>query len=138
MLVLLGNEVDSQTKMSKTTRATDSVKISLRVLGEIKVDHDVNRLNIDTTGEQVSAHKAASLTVLEVMVDTVTIALLHLRVNVETRVAKLGDLFCKKLNSLGRIAENDGLINVKLGEQSVEAVQLFSLFKVGIVLGHTL
>jgi hypothetical protein len=27
------------------------------------------------------------------MVDTVTIALLHLRVNVETRVTKLGDLF---------------------------------------------
>ena len=89
VLVLLGNEVDSQAKMSETTRATDSVKISLRVLGEIKVDHDVNRLNIDTTCEQVSAHEAASLTVLKVMVDTVTIALLHLRMNVETRVTKL-------------------------------------------------
>ena len=98
--------------MAEATSAANAVQIRLRCLREIKVDHDVNRLNIDTTCEQVSGHEAARLTVLTVMVDTVTIALLHLRMNVETRVTKLGDLLCKKLNSLGRIAENNSLIDV--------------------------
>ena len=99
------------------------MKISLRILGEIKVDHDVNRLNIDSAGEQVSAHKTASLTVLKVMIDTVTIALLHLRVDVETRVTKLRDLLSKKLNSFGRITEYNSLIDVKLGRGSNMAIR---------------
>jgi len=138
MLVLLSNEVDCETKMPETTRTTDSMEISLGILGEVKVYHDVNRLNVDSTSEQVSAHEAASLSVLKIMVDTVTIALLHLRMDVETRVTKLRDLLREELNSLSRIAEYDCLIDIKLGEQSVQAVQLFSLFKVGIVLGNTL
>ena len=101
MLVLLSNEVDSKTKMPETTRTTDSVKISLRILGEIKVYHNVNRLNVDSTSEQVSAHEAAGLTVLKIMVDTVTIALLHLRVDVEARIPELGNLLGQKLDSLG-------------------------------------
>lgn len=47
--------------------------------------------------------------------------------NVEARVAELGNLLGKKLHSLGRITEDNRLVDVKLGEQSVEAVQLFSL-----------
>jgi len=37
--------------MAKAPGSTDSVKIGLRVLGEIKVDDDIDSLNVDTTGE---------------------------------------------------------------------------------------
>jgi hypothetical protein len=39
--------------MSKAAGSTDSVKIGLRVLGEIKVDDDVDSLDVDTSGEQI-------------------------------------------------------------------------------------
>lgn len=54
--VFVRNEVDSQTKMSKPARATDTMQIGLRVLGEVKVDNDVDRLNIDTSREEVGAY----------------------------------------------------------------------------------
>jgi hypothetical protein len=92
MLVLLSDKVDGETEVPKTTRTTDSMQIGLRVLREVEVDHDVHRLNIDTTGEQVSANEATGLTILEVVIDAVTVTLLHLGMDVETRVAELRDL----------------------------------------------
>jgi len=39
--------------MSKASGTTNSVKVGLRVLGEIKVDDDIDSLNVDTSGEQI-------------------------------------------------------------------------------------
>ena len=87
MLVLLGDEVDGEAKVAKTTRTTDSVQIGLWVLGEVEVDYDIHRLDVNTTSEEISAHEAASLSILEIMIDTVAVTLLHLRINVEAGVA---------------------------------------------------
>ena len=51
--VLKGDEVDGKTKMTETTRSTDSVQVCLRVLREIKVDNNIHRLYIDTSCEQI-------------------------------------------------------------------------------------
>jgi hypothetical protein len=51
--VLVGHEVNGETQMPKTSGTTDSVKIGLRVLREIKVDDDIDSLNVDTTCEQI-------------------------------------------------------------------------------------
>jgi hypothetical protein len=47
------DQVDGQTQVTETSRTTDTVKISLGILGEVEVDDDVDRLDIDTTGQQV-------------------------------------------------------------------------------------
>jgi hypothetical protein len=47
------DQVDSQTQMSKSTRATDAVKVSFGVLWEIKVDDNIDGLDINTTGQQI-------------------------------------------------------------------------------------
>jgi hypothetical protein len=47
------NQVNSQTKMAITTRSTDTVKVSFGVLREVKVDDNVDSLDIDTTGEEI-------------------------------------------------------------------------------------
>ena len=44
----------------------------------------------------------------------VSVGLLHLGVNVEARVAELGDLLGEELYSLGGFTEDDGLVNVQL------------------------
>ena len=56
---------------------------------------------------------------------------------VKAGIAKLGDLLGQKLDTVGRVAENDGLVDLELGEQGVEAVDLLLLLDEGIVLGNT-
>jgi hypothetical protein len=48
------------------------------------------------------------------MIDSVAVTLLHSRVNVEAGVSELLDLLCQQFHPLGRVAEDDGLINVEL------------------------
>ena len=61
------------------------MEISVRVVGEIKVDDYVDTWNIDTSGKQIATNKTSAFTLLEVMEDLVSISLLHFRMNVETR-----------------------------------------------------
>jgi len=51
--VLVSDEVDGQTQVPEPPGAADAVQVCLSVLGEIEVDHNVHRLNVDTAGEQV-------------------------------------------------------------------------------------
>ena len=58
------------------------------------------------------------------MEDAVAVALQHARVDVEAAVPELGDLFREQLNAVHGIAEDDGLVDLQLGEEGVEAVDL--------------
>lgn len=59
--VIIGDEVDSQTQVTEAARATNSVQVCLSVLGEVKVDHHIDRLDINTTGEQVCAEHVSDV-----------------------------------------------------------------------------
>jgi hypothetical protein len=72
------------------------------------------------------------------MKDLIPVGLDHLGVDEETRVAQLSDLLSKQLHALDRVAENDALVDLQLGEERVEAVDLLTLLDVGVVLGHAL
>lgn len=89
------DQVNSQTKVTETTRTTNTVQIGLCVLGEIKVDDDVDRLNIDTAGQQIRAYKVAAHAIAEIMEHSVTVLLKHASVRIETGVAQLSDLLCQ-------------------------------------------
>lgn len=77
VLVFISDEVDSQAVASKPTTATDPVQVRLRMSREVEIDHNVDCHDIDTASEQISAHEAASVAILEVVVDPVSICLLH-------------------------------------------------------------
>lgn len=51
---------------------------------------------------------------------------------------ELGDLASEQLDTLGGVAEDDGLVDLELGEQRVEAVHLLAFFDKGVELCHTL
>lgn len=123
--------------MTETTRTTNTVQVGFSVLGKIEVDDNVNSLNIDTTGEQVRADQVTAHAVPEVVENTVTSVLEHLGMRVEARVAKLGDLLGEKLDTVSRVAEDDGLVDLKLVEKCVQAMNLLLLFNKGVVLGDT-
>lgn len=53
MAVIVGDQVDGETQVSEATGAADAVEVRLSVLGEVEVDDDVHRLDVDTAREQV-------------------------------------------------------------------------------------
>ena len=114
------------------------MQIGLGKLGKVEIDHDVYRNDIDAASEQVSADEAARVSIFEVVEDSVAIGLGHPGVDEEAGVAKLVNFLSEEFNSLCSVAENDCLRNVQLAEESVEAVELLSLFEERVVLSQTL
>lgn len=131
------DQVDSQTKVTETTGATDTMEVGLCVLGEIKVDDDVDGLNVNTAGQQVGADEVAAVSSAEVVEDAVAVLLQHAGVRVEARVAEFGDFLGEELDAGGGVAEDDGLVDVQAGEEGVQAVYLLLLLDKGVVLGDS-
>ena len=70
ILVVFGDEIEGETEMTESARATNSVEVGVGGAGEVEVDDDVHGLNVDTSREEISAHKAPGLSVAEVVVDS--------------------------------------------------------------------
>lgn len=62
----------------------------------------------------------------------------HARVNEEAGVAKLCDLLGQQLHSGHRVTKNNCLVDLELGEQSVEAMNLLPLFNKCTTVHNTL
>jgi hypothetical protein len=98
--------------MSKSSTATDAVEIGFCVFGEIKVDDHVDCLDVYSAGEKIGADEVATDSGAKVVEDSVTVCLKHFCVRVETRVTTFGDTFGEEFNSVCRIAEYNGLIDL--------------------------
>ena len=100
----------------------DSVQVGLTVLWEVKVDDDVDALDVDAPREQVARDQVPGRPVAELVEDAVAVGLLHLGVDVEAGEAELGDLLGEELDAVDGVAENYGLVDFQLGEEGVEAM----------------
>ena len=60
------------------------MKISLGILREVKIDNNINGLNVDTTRKEVRANKVPANTITEVMEDPVAVCLEHAGMTIET------------------------------------------------------
>jgi len=112
--IFVRHQVDGETQMSEPTGTTNTVEIRFGVLGEIEVDDNIDRLNIDTTSKEVRAHEVSAHAVTEVVEDAVAVRLQHFRVRVEARIAKVGDLLCEQFDPVCRITEDDRLVDLQL------------------------
>ena len=73
VLVILSDEVNRNTSVTETTRAANPMQIGFRELGEVKVDNNIDRNDIDSTSEQISAHQASCVSILEVVINSTSI-----------------------------------------------------------------
>ncbi len=71
------------------------------------------------------------------MEDFVAVLLHHAGMGIETGIAKFGDLLCQKFHAVCGVAEDDGLVDLELGEEGVQAVDFLLLFDEGVVLGDS-
>ena len=112
--ILVGNKVNSQTQMSKSTRTTNAMKVSFAVFWEIKVNDNVYCLNIDTTSKEIRADKVTAHAVTEVVENAITVGLQHFCMRVEARVTQLCHFLSQELDTIGGITKDDRLINLQL------------------------
>jgi len=133
--VVVSDQVDGNAEVSKPSTSADPVEVSFGHLGEVEVDDDIDSLDVDTSGEQITADEIATETSSEIVEDPVTVSLSHLGVDVIAGISKLSDLLGQQLDPLCGVAENDALVYLKLGEEGVQAMHLLSLLHKGIVLG---
>lgn len=73
----------------------------------------------------------------KVVENAVAVLLRHLRVNVKGRIAQLRNFLGQQLDTVAAIAKNDGLVDLKLAEQSVQATHLLLLLNESVVLSNT-
>lgn len=98
--------------MSKTARSTNAMKICLSILWEVKVDYDIDGLDVDTTSEKIGADEIATDAVTEVVKNTVAVGLEHASMTVEAGVAKFGNLLGQEFDTVGGVTEDDRLIDL--------------------------
>lgn len=124
--------------MPEPSRSSNPVQVRLGHLREIKVNHHIHRLHVNTTRKQIAAHQIAAQPLPKVVEHTITVSLRHLRVNIVAAVAQLRDLLRQQLHALRRVAEDDRLVDLQLREQRVQAVHLLPLLHKRVVLRHAL
>ena len=112
LTVIPSDEIDGNTQMTESTGSADTMKIRLSVLGKVKIDDDVDSLNVDATSEEIRAYKVATFAVAEIVKNSITRLLEHACVRVEAGVSELGNFFGKKLHTIRGIAEDDGLVDL--------------------------
>jgi len=88
------------------------MQVGLSILRKIKVDDNVHGLNIDTAGEEIRANQIARYAVSEIVEHFITVLLEHFGVRIEAGVAEFGDFLGQKFDSIGGIAEDDGLVDL--------------------------
>ncbi len=81
------DEINGQPQVTKPAGTADPVEIGFGCFGKIEIDDDVHGLYVYTASEQVCTDEVATLTVPEVVEDSVSVRLQHLAVYVETGVA---------------------------------------------------
>ena len=70
LLILFGaDEGDGQTFGTKSSRASDSMQVRVRVFGHVIIEHDVDLLNVDTSAKDLSGDQDTVLEGLESFVD---------------------------------------------------------------------
>ena len=110
--VLVGDEVDGHAQVAESSRPTDPVQVGLRHFGKVKVDDDVDGLDVDASGQEVGADQVPAEAGAKVVKHPVPVGLGHAGVNVVATVAQVGNLFRQQFHSLCRVAENDALIDL--------------------------
>ena len=73
--VVIGDQVDCDSEMTKSAASSDPVKVGLGHLREVEVDDDVDGLDVDTAGEEVTTDQVPAQTGAEVMEYSVAMSL---------------------------------------------------------------
>lgn len=82
VLVTLGDEVNCNTKVTESSRSTNSMQVCFSILREVKINDNINGLNVDTSGKDICTYETTCLTIFEVVEDPIQLKMLETLKNV--------------------------------------------------------
>ena len=77
------DQVDSQAEVTKSTRATDTVQIGLGILREVKVDHNIDSLDVNASCKEIRTDQIPADAIPEVVKHAIPVVLKHSSVRIE-------------------------------------------------------
>ena len=110
--ILPVDQIDGKTQVPEPSRPTDAMEIGLGVLGKVEVDDHINRLDVDSSSQQIRADQVTANAIAEIVEDSVAALLGHPSMAVEARISEFGNLLGEQLHPVRRVAEDDGLIDL--------------------------
>lgn len=139
LLVLLSaEEGNTGTVGTETTGTTDTVLVGGDLLGHVVVDGQVDALEIDTTAENVRGNAdTQGVALLELLVDSVTLLLLHVTVNVASGEVELLQNLGQLLRAGTALDEDHDLVDVQLVKNVHKLADLLVLGQEDVELAHT-
>ena len=123
-ILLRGNEWYGGTLCSKSSCSTNSVEILIGIRWHVKVDNNVDLLNIDTSTDKIGCNTDSVLTLLEVLVDLQCLLLFHASMESNRWESLLLNKFIQNLSILLWFHENDDLIEIELIQQFYDLLDL--------------
>jgi hypothetical protein len=73
--IFIRDEVDGDTQVSEASGPTDAMQVRFRHPREVKVDDDIDGLNVDAASEEVGADQVAAQAISEVVEHSITMGL---------------------------------------------------------------
>lgn len=116
-----GDNVDSDSLSSESTRTSDSVDIGFLFLGKIVIDDQRNLLDVDSSGEQIGGNKDSDFSLSELLHDLISLFLWGLSVHHLESESVLLELLGDGISISLLIDVDDGLLNLDVLVELLES-----------------
>lgn len=137
LVFLAGDERNSQTLGTESTGSTDSVQVLVGLAWQVVVDSQVNSLDIDTSTEDISRNTDTLVELLERLVSSNSLLLLHGRVDSNGWEVTSTQQLVQFVSSQGRLDEDNNLVELQGVQQVGQLLVLFFLVQLDVVLLQT-
>jgi len=122
--ILWKDEVNGGTSSSITSSSTNSMDVVLLVGWQFVVDDETDLLDIDTSSEEIGGDQDTDGSLSELLHNNLSLLLIHLSVHHTDDEVLLSHRFFEFLNSLLGVTVNQSLVDVQVGVQGEEHIDL--------------
>lgn len=137
LVFIAAYEGDGKTFGAESSSTSYSVKVGIAVSWHVKVEDDVDLLNVDTTAENLSCNKDTMLQLLAALVDLDALLLADAAVNGFRRQTMGVEYFSQFDGILNTLHENDDLVESQLVNEVDQLRDLVFVLKLHVVLSQT-
>lgn len=127
LLISLSDQIDSQTDLSITTTATDSMEVSTSFSWEIKVNNNINTWYINTSGNEIWTYKCFKFSFSETFKNLCSFFGFHTWMKVTIFILSFIKFFGQKFSSFIRSTKYNALVDDKFWINFVNSFHFISL-----------
>ena len=136
LLIPLGNQIYSKAYLPESTAPPDPMQVGATLSGEIEVDDNVDRGNIDAPGDEIGTDQCLELSLSKPFEDVDPLLPWDLGMQVLVLVFLLVELLGEHLRTLVRLAEDDALVDDERAVDLEDGSHLLLLVHQHVVMGE--